>query len=150
MLFYFYIMVDEENNAFKVGVSKNPACRVKQINSQNSLKMKVYQIKKFMSKQAAREYERVKVSKLNALGYTPIIGKEIFKLSNKPLKCLIEEVEKSNIIIERRNDNMNIKMRPSIREAVISLSESRKVSIADLFEDMLLCYSTQSLCLATR
>ena len=38
---------------------------------------------------------------------------------------------------ERRNDNMNIKMKPSIRETVLALAEKHQMSIADLFEDML-------------
>mgnify|MGYP007047635128 FL=1 len=37
---------------------------------------------------------------------------------------------------ERRNDNMNIKMKPSTRQAVLSLADKHQVSIADLFEDM--------------
>jgi len=37
---------------------------------------------------------------------------------------------------ERRNDNMNIKMKPSTRQTVLSLADKHQVSIADLFEDM--------------
>ena len=44
---------------------------------------------------------------------------------------------------ERRNDNMNIKMKPSTRQAVLSLADKHQVSIADLCEDMVAKYKGQ-------